>query len=110
MTPGIYLVTFLASSRAIGWGLVVVDQERIHGGDHSYLYRGTYVTTGSAVNASIVVSHYQGELSSVLGPLNTFKLDLSGTHSEKGFVLSGHVEGQPQMAITVQGEKKADLL
>ena len=110
MTPGIYLVTFLTSAKAIGWGLVVVDREKIHGGDHSYLYRGTYRASGNAVSADLFVSHYQGELNSVLGPLNTFQLNLSGTHSEKGFALSGHVEGQPQMAITVQGEKKADLL
>ena len=110
MNPGIYYVTFSAATTDFGWGLVVVDNGKLHGGDLSYLYRGRYEVNAGILEASIQVSHYQGALNSVFGPLKSFSLILVGNLTQTGFSLSGHVEGQPRMTITILGEKKADLV
>ena len=110
MNPGIYLVTFSANTKDFGAGLVVVDNKKLHGGDFSYLYRGSYELNAGILRASIQVSHYQGELNSVFGPLKSFSLNLQGNLTQTGFSLSGHVEGHPQLTITILGVKKADLV
>ena len=80
------------------------------GGDQRYLYRGFYKTDGQTVEADIQVSYYRGEAKSVLGHIAKFKLNLSGKSTNEAFTVSGHVFGQSQLAITIEGQKQADLL
>jgi hypothetical protein len=75
-----------------------------------YLYRGFYKKNGQTVEANIQVSYYRGEAKSVLGHLSKFQLNLSGKASDDAFTVSGHVFGQSQLAITVEGQKQADLI
>ncbi|TAJ09802.1 MAG: hypothetical protein EPO61_03550 [Nitrospirae bacterium] len=110
MLPGLYSVVFSAPSGNAGIGLVVADRGKLHGGDLSYLYRGTYETEGSSVKARIYVSHYRGQPNSILGPLGSFTLILSGNSSDTGFVLSGHVEDRPQLMISITAERRAPLI
>jgi hypothetical protein len=110
MDPGIYYVIFKSHTGRFGDGLVVMDNGKIHGGDQRYLYRGSYKTDGPAVEADIQVSYYRGEAKSVLGPMAKFKLNLSGKATNEAFTVSGHVFGQSQLAITIEGQKQADLL
>ena len=110
MRPGIYSVVFSAPSGNAGIGLVVTDKGKIHGGDLSYLYRGTYQSADQSLKAKIHVSHYRGEPHSILGPLGNFTLILSGSSSSTGFVLSGHVEGKPQLMISITAQRQADLI
>ena len=110
MNPGIYYVIFKAQSGRFGDGLVVVDKGKVHGGDQRYLYRGSYKTDGQALEADIQVSYYRGEAKSVLGHLAKFKLNLTGKSTGEAFTVSGHVFGQSHLAITIEGQKQADLI
>ena len=110
MGSGIYYVIFKSHTGRFGDGLAVVDNGRIHGGDQRYLYRGFYKTDGQAIEADIQVSYYRGEAKSVFGHLSKFKLSLSGKYSNEAFTVSGHVFGQSQLAITIEGQKQADLV
>ena len=110
MNPGIYYVIFKSQSGRFGDGLVVVDNGRIHGGDQRYLYRGSYITDGQAIEADIHVSYYRGEAKSVLGHLAKFNLNLTGKATAEAFTVRGHVFGQSHLAITIEGQKQADLL
>jgi saccharopine dehydrogenase-like NADP-dependent oxidoreductase len=110
MDPGIYYVIFKSQSGRFGDGLAVLDNGKIHGGDQRYLYRGFYKTEGQALEADIQVSYYRGEPKSVLGHLAKFKLNLAGKATAEAFTVSGHVFGQSHLAITIEGQKQADLL
>ena len=110
MEPGIYYVIFKSHTGRFGDGLAVVDNGKIHGGDQRYLYRGSYRTDGQAVEADIQVTYYRGKANSILGHLSRFKLNLSGKATGDAFNVSGHVFGQSQLAITIEGQKQADLL
>lgn len=110
MDPGIYYVIFKSHSGRFGDGLAVLENGRIHGGDQRYLYRGVYKTDGRAVEADIQVSYYRGEAKSVLGHLSKFKLNLAGQSSGEAFTVQGHVFGQSHLAITIEGQKQADLV
>lgn len=110
MLPGLYSIVFAAPGGNAGIGLVVADKGKLHGGDLSYLYRGTYETDGSSLKARIHVSHYRGQPNSILGPLGNFTLVLSGNASDTRFSLSGQVEGNPQLMISIVAERQAALI
>ena len=110
MDSGIYYVIFKAQTGRFADGLAVVDNGKVHGGDQSYLYRGFYKTEGQAIEAEIQVSYYRGEAKSVLGHLAKFTLNLSGKSTQDSFIVNGHVFGQSQLAITIEGQKQADLV
>jgi hypothetical protein len=110
MLPGLYSVVFAAPGGNAGIGLVVVDNGKIHGGDLTYLYRGTYQSDGQSVKAKIHVSHYRGQPNSILGAISNFVLTLSGKASDSGFALSGQVEGHPQLLISITAQRQADLI
>ncbi len=109
MTNGTYSVRFKSSLGDYGGGVVVVDNGKINGRDITYSYQGKYELKGGLVVSEIKVSHYQGPLNSVFGPLKVFGLNLTGTATDTSFALSGHIEGQPQLAIAILGERHADL-
>ena len=110
MDSGIYYVIFKSHNGRFGDGLVVVDNGKIHGGDQRYLYRGHYKADGQAIEAEIQVSYYRGEPKSVLGPLAKFNLNLDGKSSPGAFTVNGHVFGQSQLVISIEGQKQADLV
>lgn len=111
MTPGIYRVEFKSLQGSIGTGgLAVVDGGRIHGGDLNFIYRGTYTSNGQNITATVDVSNDTGRSVSIFGAIQNFTLELSGQANANGFALTGGVRGKPQMQISVNGQKKADLV
>ena len=111
MISGIYYIIFKSDGGQAGDGLAVMDRGRIHGGDHRYLYGGRYWQEGYSLKAEILVSYYRGKFNSIFGPLSNFKLTLVGNCTGEGdFKATGHMVGQSQMKISVEGQKQADLI
>ena len=109
MINGLYFVEFQANTQDFGQGLAVIDNGRINGGDHAYLYQGRIDAYGSDVKAVIEVKHYRGQPASVFGPLNSFTLNLAGKNSGSTFEVSGGIANMPGTKITIRGKKVAEL-
>lgn len=109
MISGIYFVEFKASNNDFGQGLIVVDDGKVNGGDHSYLYRGRLDSYAGNVQAVLEISHYRGELDNVFGPLRQFTLNLSGISDENSFNVTGGVANIPGISIRVVGRKVAEI-
>lgn len=109
MISGIYFVEFRANNNDTGQGLVVIDNGKINGGDHSYLYRGRLDIYGEELKAAISVSHYRGELDSVMGALKNYTLNLSGKLIGDNFDVSGGIPNIPNVSIRILGKKVSDL-
>lgn len=110
MISGIYYVIFKSPAGKAGDGLAVIENGRIHGGDNRYLYAGRYWQDGSSLKAEIRVTYYRGKFESLFGPLSNFQLTLSGTSTAEHFNVNGHVIGQSQMKISIEGQKQAELV
>jgi len=94
-----------------GGGLFVVSQGRLHGGDATYLYLGRCSDYDNSISAEVQVKHYRGPKNSIFGGLSTFKLLLKGVINSDSIIrLSGHVEGVPQLTITLSANKVSSLL
>ena len=109
MISGIYFVEFKASNNNYGHGLVVLDNGKLNGGDYSYLYRGRFDTYGEELKAAIDISHYRGELNSVMGARKNYTLNLTGKMTREDFDVTGGIPDIPDLSIRIVGRKVADL-
>ena len=111
MLSGIYSAEFASNKNVIGRGVAVFTGGTLHGGDASYYYKGKYRRDGNDnISATIEVANHSGIPSSVFGSLKSFRLMLNGVATNQGFTLSGQVEGQPTLLITIALKKVDELV
>lgn len=107
MLDGIFEVHFRSNIHDFGSGLIVIKNGSINGGDANFLYRGTVTANENTVRADISVDLWKRGTNSIVN-IDHFKVAFSGTASDNHLQLTGHVEGQPQLSITVTGQKVAE--
>lgn len=107
MTDGIYEVNFRSSIQDFGSGLIVIKSGAVNGGDAHFLYRGTIAGDTGEVSANIAVDQWKAGNRSVVG-IRNFNITFTGTIDNDTLKLSGRVESQPQLVITVTGRRVAD--
>lgn len=115
MIHGIYSAEFRSNQGLDGRGIVIVDKEnKMHGGDADYIYRGKFRLDDSSgstrISVTVDVSNYSGNPNSVFGQLKQYRVELTGVMTSTGFTLAGHVHNQPQMNASIVATKQADLI
>jgi len=111
MVPGIYLVTFGRPGTSGGAkGVVVVEGDRVHGGDQSNLYRGRIEGEADSIRAKIRVTNHSGSPDTIFGPLKEFELEVAGEEVEGTFRLAGHIAGRPELRIGISGTWQQSLV
>ena len=104
MKNGIYHANFTSSLGITGYGLVVVKDGAINGGDPAYLYTGKIDSNHNLISGQINISKWnQAGNDSIFGAANNFDLALQGKSTDRNFNMAGHVVGQPALKITIQG-------
>ena len=113
MISGIFSTEFVSNRNSGGCGVAIFSGNAIHGGDASHYYRGKYrLDEKNQITSTIEVFKYSTLSNSVFGPLDKFKLILNGivTLDNRAFELSGQVEGQPHLMITISLKKMDELI
>ncbi|EDM7409306.1 nucleoside transporter [Salmonella enterica subsp. enterica serovar Sandiego] len=96
MKEGIYTVAFESSQQAVGEGVVVVNNGRIHGGDIAFTIRGIM----KRPVMELEVHYYNREIPSVLGMEEDYWLEMSYFEAKEGcYDFSGHVKGHPERTL-----------
>lgn len=109
MKNGIYHASFTSSLGITGYGLVVVKDGAVNGGDQAYLYTGKIDSGNSGISGQININKWNhAGNDSVFGAANTFDLALKGNATDNNFNMAGHVVGQPTLKITIQGNFLAE--
>lgn len=109
MIDGLWTVAF-QSNDDMGGGVVVISNDRVLGGDSSFTYIGEIQSNNDGnVTLTIAAKRFNSFLPPVIPGMTDYALRLSGSVGEKTMNLSGHVEGRPDMILSVIGTKKADL-
>ena len=111
MITGIYSARFMSKNDLVGAGIAVLDGSALHGGGFDYLYKGKYrLADDNRVTATIDVDNYSGKPNPVLGLLRSYRLTLSGLATPQGLIISGQVEGQPQLIVSIELTKIGELV
>lgn len=107
MKDGLYAVLFTPNPQNLGTGIVSVNNNTVNGGDGGFYYQGKIVN--NKINLS--VKNYNPLVQSIFGNINNFCLNLEIAEKGEGhYELTGSVEGQPQMVLTVTAILKAELI
>ena len=102
MVEALWSVLFMSGLQSVGAGVVVLETGRIFGGDSNYYYVGSYMLSGSTINAKIEVVHFFGPQSTVLGPVDRLDLVLEGRVENNQMRLVGAMPGSSQVQIAMQ--------
>jgi len=108
MFDGLWTVEFISTINRYGRGVLIVNDNRLLGGDDGYYYSGTWNVTDNNIEAHINVIKYDDNSVSVFGNINQFQLNLNGEIDEYQFNAVGTIVNNPQAQIRVVGTKRVD--
>ena len=106
MFNGLWTVEFTSTINRYGRGVLVLNENRLLGGDDGYYYSGTLNITGNSINATIEVIRYDENSISVFGDISHFQLNINGAIDEYQFRAIGTIADMPQVEIKVIGTKR----
>ncbi len=114
MLEALWSIEFQSNAAAnnAGGGVLVLETERVLGGDPWFTIIGEYVAPQgtSTVEATVNVKRYRPGSHSIFGPtINELQLKLSGVPSREGFTMKGHVVGKPSQIVAVKLVRRAEL-
>lgn len=107
MFNGLWTVEF-RSAELYGRGILVINNERILGGDMGYYYAGNCKINNNRIDATITVIKYDPNSVSIFGDIDHFELIIQGEINENNFTATGTIKNDTNK-ITVSGTKKEDL-
>ena len=105
----LWAVTFIASARNLGGGIVVFETERVFGGDSNYYYVGSYKATGNDITAEVAIIHHTGPYSKLFGPLPRVDLTVKGTRQGKSILGECTAVHHPSLKVRIQLKHLQDL-
>jgi hypothetical protein len=109
MNNGLWTVEFISTIKRYGRGVIIINDERLLGGDDGYYYSGTCNVTAGKIEATINVIKYDQNSISVFGNMDHFELKIKGEIDEYKFKAIGTIVNNPQAVINVVGTKREDL-
>jgi len=92
-----------------GFGIAVLETQRILGGDSSFLYVGDYECKDGILYANVKCTNDRKSLRSVFGDINEFNLCLAGKPANDEFMLKGYMVENPNMKIDIKMTRRAEL-
>jgi hypothetical protein len=109
MIEALWSLEFISSQRIYGAGVVVLETDRLVGGDAQYFYIGRYKIESGIIEADVDVEHYAGQPFSIFGPSQRLKVILKGKVVYPVMELQGCLANNPKQTFTVRCTKRADL-
>jgi hypothetical protein len=92
----------------LGGGVVVIENGRILGGDPSFIFIGDVRVSGENLEARVQVTKYNTMLPSITG-FDNYVAVFEGRVNRQHMQLVGRIEGVPQVRLTVEMIRRAEL-
>ena len=105
----LWSLEFVSKMSSEGGGIVVLEKNKILGGDNNYFYVGSYDTEGNKLNATIDVKHYHGQCNPIFGEIEEFILKLVGDYDEDEMFLTGNILEDPSRELHVRLKYHAEI-
>jgi len=106
----LWSISFESDTGIGGNGIVVLEAERLFGGDSAMIYTGEYRIKENFVRVRTHVKRYSSPpgMVSVFG-FNEFTLEVNGKYDENQMTLRGLVAEDPRRAITMKLVRRAEM-
>lgn len=110
MIEALYGIEFISKTDE-GYGVVVLETDRIFGGDSSFVYVGKYLLVNNLMEVDVKCVNYRGVLESIFDNLKEFNLYLSRKTDDehKEFMLEGYMIENRSKTLQVKLTRIAEL-
>ena len=106
---GLWVVEFSSSLGLFGRGVMILNGQRILGGDVGYYYSGKCTFDGCNIQGEVDAIRFDPDVISVFGDIESFTLSLHGTIQGTDFRAQATSDTFPNLQMEVKGSKKEDL-
>jgi hypothetical protein len=109
---GVWSVVFGTAKGDTATGVMVLEDERIAGGDSNFYYTGRYHCAGDEITAEVKVAHYGFSTPTLVGPVlrgSTLHLHLRGRWTAESITAEGRLEGARNGSVRCKLTKLEDL-
>lgn len=100
---------FGSDQQLYGAGVMVLETNRVLGGDGQYFYVGEYMVSGGQIHTTIHVTHYAGMAESIFGLRDQFNVRLTGKVSDQSLSLNGELVEDPDIKMRAILTRRAEL-
>ncbi|MGX6646654.1 GrlR family regulatory protein [Maricaulaceae bacterium MS644] len=98
MTPGLYITEFRTPLDDAS-GVIVVDGDRVRGGDSAMHYVGEITGRSDALKVRLRVRKHDMSKESVFGEVDDFTLTLTGRRKGEHYVFEGRADRAPSLGF-----------
>jgi hypothetical protein len=106
----LWTIEFETASRWTNGGVVVLQRDRLFGGDSSYYFTGTYRVSGQSVTADLHATHYHGQLLSAYGdPAREIDVKIEAEMAKDARSISGQALRLGYPAINLRMKRRVDI-
>ena len=106
----LWTIEFETASRWTNGGVVVLQRDRLLGGDGAYYFIGTYRVTGDALTADLHATHYHGQLISAYGdPARELDVTIEAEVAKDAQTISGQAMRSGYPAINLRMKRRAEI-
>ena len=109
MNDGLWIIEFWSPLGLFGKGIMVVDGERVLGGDFGYYYSGQCKFDNGSIKGEINVIRFDPSAISVFGDVESFTLSLLGKMQGTHFTGQATSDDFPDLKMEIKGSKREDL-
>jgi len=109
MNDGLWVVEFWSSLGLFGRGVMVLNGQRVLGGDLGYYYSGKCAFDGNTLQGEIDVIRFDPDVVSVFGDIESFTLSLNGAIQGTEFTAQATSDAFPNLQMEIRGSKREDL-
>lgn len=109
MTEAMYGIEFSSNEGNSGYGVLVLETNRVFGGDSSFVYIGSYSVDDGVLVAEVKCTNDRKESDSIFAELDEFTVRVEGIPNDNEFILKGYVVEDPAKKIAVKLTRRAEL-
>lgn len=107
MDPGLYIARFRTPLDDSS-GIIVVDGDRVRGGDSAMYYIGEISDERSGIKVRLRVRQHDHDRTSVFGEVDDFTLTLTGRRKGVDYVFQGRADRAPSLRFEAVLSKVGD--
>ena len=109
MVEALWTANFISGELNEGGRVVILETEKIYGGDSQFYYLGSYKINDGKISAKIKVTRYYGQGNSIFGQRESFEIEVNGDTNSNKMILSGNLLNKPNNIISIGLIKREDL-
>ena len=109
MNDGLWVVEFGSSLGLFGRGVMVLNGQRMLGGDVGYYYSGNFNVDEDRIKGEVDVIRFDPNSISVFGDIESFTLSFDGTINESDFTAHAKSDSFPNIDMEIKASKREDM-